>query len=399
MNEVAPAQNPVTNPAPAAPATKVGVNSVSAPPASAPAQPPKAPKARIAVWDNARFIFILVVVIGHAISTIRTSTDFTFGLYAFIYLFHMPAMIFLSGMFTKPEVTPKATRAVIQLLVTWVLWEGIWIILRSFVSSHPVRENFLVVPSWTLWFLVSLVTMRVLLPYLLRLRHPLVWSIVFALASSLIPTIDTPFSASRTFAFMPFFVLGYLVRNRGWLAGEWFMRPSMKLRGGAWALLVLLLVGMVLSNLREVWRIDKWLTWRDDYEWLFKNAAPAAWQPGNLFAVDVAGAAIAALLIGAACLLTFAVLLVVPRSHSVITVWGSRTLYVYLLHGPLVWVARETGFVNRLGELGTIGIALLIAMATVLTLVLSMTWVQKVFWPIIEPRFDWLLTREETKKA
>ena len=62
-------------------------------------------KTRVALWDNARFALIVLVVIGHLISTVRTDTQLGFGLYAYIYLFHMPAMIALSGLFAKPEVT------------------------------------------------------------------------------------------------------------------------------------------------------------------------------------------------------------------------------------------------------------------------------------------------------
>ncbi|WP_395966755.1 acyltransferase family protein, partial [Brevundimonas diminuta] len=74
---------------------------MTAHPTTAPARP--AAKPRIAVWDNARFLLIVLVVIGHAISTVRTDSQLGFALYAYIYLFHMPAMILLSGMFSRPD--------------------------------------------------------------------------------------------------------------------------------------------------------------------------------------------------------------------------------------------------------------------------------------------------------
>ena len=69
-----------------------------------------------------------------------------------------------------------------------------------------------------------------------------------------------------------------------------------------------------------------------------------------------------------------------PRGHSVITVWGTRTLYVYLLHGLIVQLLRGTGVVDWFGELGSAGVLMLIGLGIAVTLVLSMSWVTKVFW-------------------
>lgn len=364
--------------------------------ASAPSTPPgQAPaKARIALWDNARFLLIVLVVIGHAISTVRTDSELGFALYAYIYLFHMPAMILLSGLFSKPEVSPKAIRSTVQLLLVWVVWEGIWALIHLFVEDRAPGKSFLVSPAWTLWFIVTLITMRIALPYIARLRHPLVFSIAVALIAGLSPSIGTEFSASRTLSFLPFFVAGWLIRDRGWLDGAWFMTPHRGARAAGWGVLALVAAAfVVLPNLRDEWRIDRWLTWRDSYDWLFAHAAIGDWQPTEWATISAGGMAVAAGLMAAAALMTLALLLVVPRGHSVITVWGSRTLFVYLLHGPIIWVLRETGVVGDIGALGIGGLALLIGIAILLSVILSMTWVTRVFKPIIEPPVDWMLSR------
>ena len=336
----------------------------------------------------------MLVVIGHAISTVRTDSELGFALYAYIYLFHMPAMILLSGLFSKPEVSPKAIRSTVQLLIVWLVWEGIWALIHLFVEDRAPGKNFLVSPAWTLWFIVTLITMRIALPYIARLRHPLVFSIAVALIAGLSPAIGTEFSASRTLSFLPFFVAGWLIRDRGWLDGAWFMAPHRGARAAGWGALALVAAAfVVLPNLRDEWRIDRWLTWRDSYDWLFTHAAIGDWQPTEWIAISAGGMAVAAGLMAAAALMILALLLVVPRSHSVITVWGSRTLFVYLLHGPIIWVLRETGVVADIGALGVGGLALLIGIAILLSMILSMTWVTRVFKPIIEPPVDWVLSR------
>lgn len=352
---------------------------------------------RIASWDNARFALIVLVVVGHMISTVRTDTAFGFALYAYIYLFHMPAMILLSGVFSKPEVTPKAIRSTIQLLGTWVLWEFIWVAIKALFKGQGFPDSFLVVPQWSLWFLLTLVTMRILLPFIARLRHPLAWSIALALLAGLSPSIGTEFSASRTLSFLPFFVAGWLIKDRGWLDGEWFRTPRASIRALGWSILgVVALAFAALPNLRNEWRIDKWLTWRDSDAWKFANAPLGAWQPESWIGTALGGVAVSALLLALAAALTFALLLVVPRSHSVMTTWGTRTLTVYLLHGVVVWFLRQYGVVDDVAAWGAMGMATLIVGAVLLSMLLSMRWVTIATQWVMAPNIDWLLKREPT---
>ncbi|GAA1328852.1 acyltransferase family protein [Leucobacter albus] len=364
-------------------------------------------KARVALWDNARFALIVLVVIGHLISTVRTDTELGFALYAYIYLFHMPAMIALSGLFSKPEVTPKAIASTVQLLVVWGLWEGIWAVLRGVVSGKQLSQNFLVSPAWTLWFLVTLATMRILLPYIARLKHPLVVATGLALIAPLLPAIGVNFSAARTLAFLPFFVAAWLAKERGWLAGDWFMAPSRGLRAAAWALFagiaaVMAALAALPGGFRGAWRIDRWLTHRDSYAWMFERAPLGAWNANGdgvagWFGLAAGGVAVGALLLALAAAMTLALLIVVPRGHSIFTVWGTRTLYVYLLHGVVVWALRESGVVGAVGQLGWLGVIVLSAAAVAIAVLLSSSLVSRVLRPLVEPRMDWLFAPMPTR--
>lgn len=355
---------------------------------------PATPRARIAVWDNARFVLILLVVVAHTVSTVRTQTSFGYGLYTFIYLFHMPALLALSGLFSKVDVTLKAVRSTAQLLITWVTWEVIWALIHFFASGRGLPESWLVSPAWTLWFLVTLATMRILLPYIVRLRHPLVFSVVLALAAGLSPSVGTQFSASRTLCFLPFFVAGWLITNRGWLRGQWFERPDRSTRAIAAGLLVVVALSVaVLSPLRNEWRLDTWLVWRDDYSWLFAHAPVMGWAPTEWWGVALGGVGVRFALMVVAAAMTLALLLLVPRGHSFITVWGTRTLYVYLLHGPIVQVLRSSGAVEWFGGFGNVGVLMLVGVGIAITVVLSAGWLTKVCWPVIEPRLDVLFEK------
>lgn len=367
---------------------------------TASAPPAAPPKVRIALWDNARFVLILLVVMGHAVSTVRTDSGLGFAVYAYIYLFHMPAMIALSGVFSKPEASPRAVRSTVQLLATWLIWELIWAFINFFAGGRPLPGSWLVVPAWTLWFLVALATMRILLPYIARLRHPLIASVVLALVAGLSPVIGTEFSASRTLCFLPFFVAAWLAKDRGWLSGDWFVRPARAVRAAAWGILALVAAAFaLLPGLREVWRIDTWLTWRDDYARLFERAPIGGWAPEEWWATALGGSGVRLGLLVVAAVMTLALLVVVPRGHGVATTWGARTLYVYLLHGPIVALLRGTGAVEWMGSFGVPGVLLILAAGAAIGVVLSMTWVTRVFRVVIEPRLDWLYARDRAPVA
>ena len=190
-------------------------------------------KTRISLWDNARFILMALVVVGHMITTTRMDSTLAYAIYAYLYLFHMPAMILVSGYFSKVELNRNAVRATLGLLATWVTFEIIWIFYRWVIDGNAFSNTFLIVPSWTLWFLVTLITMRILLPFIAALKHPLIVSLIIALVAGLSPDIGTEFSVMRTMSFLPFFVFGWLAREHGWLAGHRFLNPSVALKAGA----------------------------------------------------------------------------------------------------------------------------------------------------------------------
>lgn len=342
----------------------------------------------------------------HLISTVRTDTTIGFAAYNYIYIFVMPAMIFMSGDFSKPNVNQRAVRSSVRLLAVWLAWEGIWALIHGIIEQRPLSERFLVVPAWTLWFLVTLVTMRILLPYISRLKQPFLFSLVIALIAPLFPAIGVEFSAARTLAFLPFFVGGWVIRERGWFGRAWFQTPSARARTAAWAwlgavaALLVVVPPLVASgrNLQEVWRLDKWLTRRDSYEWMFTNAPIGTWAPTGIdtgvvgwISFAAAGVLVSLLLTFVAATMTLALLIVVSRRQSFVSVWGARTLYVYLLHAPIVWALREAGVVEAVGSLGWVGVVALAGGALILAALLSMTWVTRVMRPVIEPRLDWLM--------
>ena len=75
----------------------------------------------------------------------------------------------------------------------------------------------MIIPRWTLWYLLCLIWWRLLLyftPTSIRNNYTvlILFSIILCLAGGWIP-IDSQLSFQRTFAFFPYFIVGYIAGN------------------------------------------------------------------------------------------------------------------------------------------------------------------------------------------
>lgn len=71
--------------------------------------------------DNVKFILILLVVIGHFIELLADNYEFSRKLFFYIYLFHMPLFVFVTGYFSKTFYDGKRIK-VEKLLSYFVLF-------------------------------------------------------------------------------------------------------------------------------------------------------------------------------------------------------------------------------------------------------------------------------------
>ena len=97
---------------------------------------------RIYLFDNVKTLAIIFVVVGHAINFLALTpkgNDLEKSLFVFIYSFHMPLFIFISGLFLKPMDTQ--TKFPRGKFISFLL---IGIVLRAFTSiikAFPGRKS------------------------------------------------------------------------------------------------------------------------------------------------------------------------------------------------------------------------------------------------------------------
>ena len=334
---------------------------------------------RIALWDNARFLAIVLVVLGHGLTKMVPQTPEAFVLYVSIYLFHIPLFVFLSGYFAKADApTLERIRGVmVDLLLPYVLLEIIWSAIHSVQAGeflfNPLR------PSWTLWFLLSLASWRILLPYLVQVPAPLLVSVVIAALSGYW-SVDQTLSISRTLAFLPFFVLGWRVKHTA-IADKWLSLPS----GRVWSIRVLALavfagVISVVSVFQPLWREIGLRTFLTADKGYLEVGLDQWWAGGvrlGLFTL--------------ALLLVAAFLVLVPRRELWITALGSGTMTVYVLHSFILAPLRETGVLA--GQVSVIELVLVVIGSVVLSMVLAHPITTRLFAPLTKP--TWLLGSQQ----
>ena len=266
-------------------------------------------------FDNAKLLLIFFVVLGHYLNDFRESPEIVYSIYNFIYLFHILGFVFISGYFSQNYRRPgHLSDLAMRMLLPFLSFHIAYHVFYHFHVGDPVFPLRIYDPHWTLWFLVSLLSWYALLRPLMKLRHPFWISLAAGLAIGAVDFVGCDFSLCRTFVFLPFFVLGHLA-GKGELA---FIRSKLAKWWGALGLLAV----FIGTHFLVPTAIEDWLLGCCSY---------ATMDTGRLL-----GVAIRAGVYGLSFLATGCFLAVVPKKRWFFTEWGSRTLYVFLLHGFLV---------------------------------------------------------------
>ncbi|WP_050614567.1 acyltransferase family protein [Bacillus testis] len=311
-------------------------------------------------FDNAKFILIFFVVFGHLLRTYIHDADSIYALYKTIYTFHMPAFILVSGFFAK-GIYRKGyiVKLFKKLIVPYLIFQGIYSVYFYYLDKAPTIKLDPFEPHWSLWFLISLFFWNMMLLLFSRMKplYGLTLTILIGLLVGYVDEISNYLSLSRTFVFFPMFLAGYYLKK------EHIQKLfTVKIRVASILIFIIVIVGFYLYP-----DIDyKWLLGSKPYSEL--NATF-----GMLTRLSCYG--LSFLMI--ACFLSL-----VPRGRYFFTLFGERTLYVYLLHGFFIQFFRESNLHQYVSSSNVYWI--LVALAMTLTLLLSSRFVFSMAQPVIE---------------
>lgn len=161
--------------------------------------------------DNLKGLLIFLVVFGHSLELIKGDHIVFSVFYIFIYLFHMPAFVFISGYFSK-NVEKARQSAFTTFLVPFVLFNTLWNLLAVIFTGDASLFSF-ITPGWALWYLLSMFIWRMLLKDLIRVKYILPISLLVGLGAGIFGEFDSLLSMSRTLVFFPFFLMGYFTKE------------------------------------------------------------------------------------------------------------------------------------------------------------------------------------------
>lgn len=332
---------------------------------------PRARKPRDPYLDNVKFVGIALVPIGHALVP-TLAADSSRAAYLFIYVFHMPLFVIISGYLSRNfwNSNAKTNKLVDTFLVPYVIVEVGYALLRT-AFGHKFSIT-IMDPAWLNWYLLALLFWRLSTPVWKRMRYPFVISIAVYLFAGF-SELTGDFSMDRFFGLLPFFVLGLVLKPEvfDFLKQRWVRALSVVVLLGAAAVAVFLVTNYSIK-LGPIY-----------YKNSFKDLHLVWWK----------GMALRAGLLVAALAMSAAVMSLVPRRQTWFTDLGTRTLYCYLLHGVPVMIAKEMGWLNVPWLYGPLGVAAIACSCFALAIVLCLPVTRTAFKWLLEPRLIWLYRR------
>lgn len=322
---------------------------------------------------NLRFLLIVCVFIGNAIEPLISRMDGIHSLYMWIFTFHMPLFVFVTGYFAKSSLTGEAGRKVLlQIGMQYVIFQTLYSVLDVTVFQVKDIHHSFFAPYLLLWFLASHFCWRLVLLSLRKCSplQQLAISVFLGVLVGYLQLDGTWLSFSRTFVFLPFFIAGY---HFSFAALEKFLTRKVRIAG------MMLSAGLFLAiYLGGGGLIPGWLYGNMTYMQLNHHEWYAGFIRLSLYLLQLFAGAI---------FLSF-----VPARESRLTDFGRRTLYVFLLHGLIIRLAAASPLYDYIHTgAATLG---LIAGAVILTVLLSQPMVRKWTSPAIEPPVQWVVELE-----
>lgn len=353
-----------------------------------------AKKERDSWFDNIKGFLMICVVVGHFVGVYITRYPTFNFLYNFIYTFHMPAFAVVSGYFMKRRVEQKDFASVINKTVVPYMFAQVLVFLIGYIiptarkslelNIFDVKGEFsFFFPLYQLWYFAAVIFAFIYCVAIKADKKPiraLVVSVALSVASGAFTYVHL-FKLSKSMAFLPFFVIGFICTSGA-------MDFVKKKR--------LLAIPAVLVF--AVTAVLMWLIRHDESPIPIFSLISRL----NNFAYDLPFKYAVLVWLGfilGGTILSFALFSLCPRKKTPLAILGKRGSYVFILHAIFVALLKdfyiEKVLVYDLNDPIEKVILLLVAVAVCYVLVSKP--VVKIFKPVIEPSFDIRKIREYLK--
>ena len=158
---------------------------------------------RIAYWDNFKGVLIFLVVFAHFLYNFPQLHEGR-HIVNMIYFFHMPVFVFISGYFSKKEITFSK---VLKYLLLYFIFNTIFIVIEIVTNNRILA----ITPFYSYWYLLALVAWRIIAKYIpcnqWYIMNPT--SFIIGLFSGLFADVSNILAIEKILGFLPFFFIGY----------------------------------------------------------------------------------------------------------------------------------------------------------------------------------------------
>lgn len=165
---------------------------------------------RVLYFDAIKLFAIVLVLYGHCVQSLISNGETT-SVYIFIYSFHMPLFMIISGFFSHSAMNLKWVDVIKkkskQLILPSIIFGGIIFMLRYFLGesislSYAIRND--------LWFLKSLFCCIALTYIAMRIKQP------YRFVLLMFFVVVTQVSLFRLKDMFPCFLIGYYLKTYYW---------------------------------------------------------------------------------------------------------------------------------------------------------------------------------------
>ncbi|MET9368758.1 acyltransferase family protein [Streptomyces griseoflavus] len=340
-------------------------------------RPAPSGRQRDAFFDNAKYLAIVLVAVGHAWEPLKGDSRTLEAAYSVVYAFHMPAFIIISGYFSRSfdMRSDRLRRLITGVVVPYIVFESAYPLFKRVVDNDPQQEISLLDPWYLTWFLVALFVWRLTTPIWKLVRHPLPLALGIAMLASVSPEIGDDLDLQRVLQFLPYFVLGLCLRPEHF---HLVRRRSVRI-----AAVPVFATALVLSWLAVPRMSAAWFYHRDSAQEL-----GGPWWAGPVMVLATFGCSL---------LLTACFFAWVPGRRTWFTALGAGTLYGYLLHGFVVKGGDYQGWFEPSALHTPLGAVVVTVLAAAVVTFLCSTPVQRVFRCVVEPRMEWAFKRDAAR--
>ncbi|MDD7114635.1 MAG: acyltransferase family protein [Lachnospiraceae bacterium] len=311
---------------------------------------------RVCIWDNLKCILIFSVVVGHFTNQFAEQSDWMRSISIFIYSFHMPLFIFLSGLLQKKwdEDHPFQWSKPIYYMILGYLLKIMIYGIKVFFGQNAEFSFFsdTGIP-WYMFAMAAYMTMM----YLTRKWNAKVWfplTIVIACLAGYVEEIGSFLYLSRIIVFFPFYFAGYLLKPET-------VQNISQHKWMRWLSVAVLALCLYISffHLNDVYSYIRLFTARNAYALI--NVEGCNWVHRFVW-------------YGVSALIGMSVISLTPnRELSFAGVIGQRTLQIYFWHRLVLYVLMYSGFADSLKiTFAGMWIPVYLFLAVAITLALSL---------------------------